>query len=255
MSQFMFSTDTTQAEMPKPVSGNSVAALEERVRAAEARADLAERHSLQLLEDLEEGFYKVCAFMKETYNKEADDEITGRWFTHVINDLKQPLLESINSRDVEPIVPMSTSMMGSIDDVGKKFSESDANWIDGLGFSASGFQSPRGQSLAPFGASGFGMSQSVAGNGLSMSTHQTGSSDRAPKLNTTRAAPSSKKGGQTTKKAKKKSKDYKKSHNFVCELCNKGFSGASGLWYHNKHVHNAVTQLRPRSKNNAAAKT
>ena len=34
----------------------------------------------------------------------------------------------------------------------------------------------------------------------------------------------------------------------------KNFAGASGLWYHNKHVHGAETQLRPRKpKNNAFA--
>ena len=41
----MFSTDTTTAEMPKPVSGNSVAALEERVRAA------ADREQVEALQD------------------------------------------------------------------------------------------------------------------------------------------------------------------------------------------------------------
>jgi hypothetical protein len=34
---------------------------------------------------------------------------------------------------------------------------------------------------------------------------------------------------------------------YQCTECDKSFSGASGLWYHNKHVHNAITQLRPRN--------
>ena len=33
---------------------------------------------------------------------------------------------------------------------------------------------------------------------------------------------------------------------YRCEICQKNFAGASGLWYHNKHVHGAETQLRPR---------
>ena len=35
---------------------------------------------------------------------------------------------------------------------------------------------------------------------------------------------------------------------YFCAICNKSFAGASGLWYHNKHVHNAITQSRPRGK-------
>jgi hypothetical protein len=31
---------------------------------------------------------------------------------------------------------------------------------------------------------------------------------------------------------------------YQCNECDKSFSGASGLWYHNKHVHNAITQSR-----------
>lgn len=34
---------------------------------------------------------------------------------------------------------------------------------------------------------------------------------------------------------------------YQCNECDKSFSGASGLWYHNKHVHDAITQLRPRN--------
>ena len=33
---------------------------------------------------------------------------------------------------------------------------------------------------------------------------------------------------------------------YRCDLCSKNFAAASGLWYHNKHVHGAETQLRPR---------
>jgi hypothetical protein len=33
-----------------------------------------------------------------------------------------------------------------------------------------------------------------------------------------------------------------------CTICNKGYAGSSGLWYHNKKVHNAVTNSRPRNK-------
>ena len=35
---------------------------------------------------------------------------------------------------------------------------------------------------------------------------------------------------------------------YRCEICQKNFAGASGLWYHNKHVHGAETQKYQKSK-------
>ena len=49
-------------------------------------------------------------------------------------------------------------------------------------------------------------------------------------------------------KSQNKSSGSKKS--YKCAICAKDFAGASGLWYHNKHVHGAVTQQRPRKPKN-----
>ena len=57
-----------------------------------------------------------------------------------------------------------------------------------------------------------------------------------------------------TKSNKPKKKKDGKEHVYFCAICNKSFAGASGLWYHNKHVHNAITQSRPRNKSSKNAK-
>ena len=53
----------------------------------------------------------------------------------------------------------------------------------------------------------------------------------------------------SNKKRKKTNKKIKKP--YECNECDKSFSGASGLWYHKKHVHNAITQLRPRNNSDS----
>ena len=56
------------------------------------------------------------------------------------------------------------------------------------------------------------------------------------------------------KKIKVQSNNGEKKKVYYCDICAKNFAGASGIWYHNKHVHGAETQLRPRKpKNNSFA--
>jgi hypothetical protein len=50
------------------------------------------------------------------------------------------------------------------------------------------------------------------------------------------------------KRVKNISRSETKEKKFKCITCYKCFSGASGLWYHNKHVHGAITKKRPRNK-------
>ncbi len=232
MSHFTF-----DAKMPKRATSSS---LEEQLKQMEQRALDAEHGQLRLLEDMEKGFFTVCEFMKKNFDQNVENETTARWFTHVMDELKAGLPASVlaesslqpsgTTSNVDPI-PFDAPA------IEKKFSESDANFLENTDFGMSGFAaSPRGNlgnSLA-FGNSFANLAPSVRS---------------APKAKPKRKVPAKVKSKSKAKSKKKKSKDYKKSSNFVCVPCNKGFSGASGLWYHNKHVHNAVTQLRPRNKN------
>ena len=152
MSHFTFSD--SMASMPQPASNNNNnnnnnnnsnynnmdnAKLMERLQAAEQRAETFRLGKLQLVHDLEQGFSKVCEFMQEQYNKSPDDEVTARWFKHIISDLRTSCESEAQQNKIEPMREEDSNVM-------QKFTESDANFIDNMDFSFSGINSfsPRG---------------------------------------------------------------------------------------------------------------
>ena len=253
MSHFTFSD--SMASMPQPASNNNNnnnnnnnsnynnmdnAKLMERLQAAEQRAETFRLGKLQLVHDLEQGFSKVCEFMQEQYNKSPDDEVTARWFKHIISDLRTSCESEAQQNKIEPMREEDSNVM-------QKFTESDANFIDNMDFSFSGINSfsPRGV--------GYGTSfQTTYGNSMAAFPH---ASKPAPKTMVRQQKAKSKgfvesrgRPRNATKSNKPKKKKDGKEHVYFCAICNKSFAGASGLWYHNKHVHNAITQSRPRGK-------
>merc|ERR1711871_1563030 len=108
---------------------------------------MGEHGQLRLLEDMEKGFLTVCEFMKKNFNQDVESETTARWFKHVMGELKAGLpasvlaessLEPLKASTIEPIPFDAPSME-------KKFSESDANFLENTDFGISSFAvSPRG---------------------------------------------------------------------------------------------------------------
>jgi len=252
MSQFAFSDSL--ASMPNPNdsihgnnSNNSAAKLLERLRAAEDRAETYRLGKLQLVHDLEQGFSKVCEFMQEQYGKSPDEEVTARWFKHIISDLRTSCEKEANENTV--VTPQMEPMQDEDSAQMQKFTESDANFLDNmdLGFSGTNYSfSPRGV--------GDGTSFPNTAYGNNMASFPV-SCKPAPKT-MVRQTKSKSKGFVASRGEKNNGKTKKKKGTksvFYCAICNKSFAGASGLWYHNKHVHNAVTQSRPRNKNKNSA--
>merc|ERR1712167_235687 len=135
------------------------AKLMERLQAAEQRAETFRLGKLQLVHDLEQGFSKVCEFMQEQYNKSPDDEVTARWFKHIISDLRTSCESEAQQNKIEPMREEDSNVM-------QKFTESDASFLDNmdLGFSGINSFSPRGV--------GYGTSfQTTYGNSMAAFPH------------------------------------------------------------------------------------
>ena len=237
MSHFTFSDSMAAMPQPSNNNDNNSATLMQRLQAAEERAETYRLGKLQLVHDLEQGFSKVCEFMQEQYNKSPDEEVTARWFKHIISDLRASC-ESEAAANKLAVEPMREEDSGNI----TKFTDSDANFLDNMDLGFSGTN----HSFSPRGGVGYGNSfQTAFGNNMAVSAPKTmvrQSKTKAKGFVESRGRP------RNAKQKTKKKKDGK-AHVYFCQLCNKSFAGASGLWYHNKHVHNAVTQSRPRGKN------
>ena len=85
--------------------------------------------------------------MQEQYNKSPDEEVTARWFKHIIADLRTSCeKEAAENREIlvsAPVEPMDAEESINI----SNFTESDANFLDNmdLGLSGTGHSfSPRG---------------------------------------------------------------------------------------------------------------
>ena len=149
MSQFAFSD--SMAAMPNPSTTNygnmDTTKLLQRLQSAEEMIETYRLGKLQLVNDLEQGFSKVCEFMQEQYNKSPDEEVTARWFKHIIADLRTSCeKEAAENRETfvsAPVEPMDAEESINI----SNFTESDANFLDNmdLGLSGTGHSfSPRG---------------------------------------------------------------------------------------------------------------
>ena len=254
MSQFAFSD--SMAAMPNPSTTNygnmDTTKLLQRLQAAEEMIETYRLGKLQLVNDLEQGFSKVCDFMQEQYNKSPDEEVTARWFKHIIADLRTSC-EKEAAENKEPLVSAPVEPMDAEESINiSNFTESDANFLDNMDLGLSG----TGHSFSPRG----GYSSSIPttyGNSVAAfpSTCKPAPKTMVRQSKTKPKNFTDARGRErgATGKSKTKKKRGDKVHSFFCVICNKSFAGASGLWYHNKHVHNAITQSRPRNKSSKNA--
>ena len=190
-------------------------------RAALQRAEFAESERDGLIDTLENAFGQICSFKHENGMSDSDD-ITGRWFKRLLKTLRES--EINNSRLHQTNDGGGGSFMGSaLDDVDML----NTSFYSGTALSRSMVE--QASNDANYG--------NIDPLPLSHAIYSRNTSN-----NNTQTKPRRTKAKRKTER--KKSNDIPKV--YFCEICNKTFAGASGLWYHNKHVHGAETQLRPR---------
>ena len=241
----------THAGAPSAPPANDVAALQAQCEAlqkralrAEARALYAESERDGLIDTLETAFGQICTFKREN-GMSDDDDITGRWFKQLLATLREN--EGVAAQTMAGTgggighSPMPSTMPDH-EMLGDALADVDmlgASFYSGTALSASVaddayvFASDNAFDPLPLRSGGGGGSGGY------------GDSRRGRSGN----------GRRTTDKPKRKARQKSAgAKTYRCAICAKDFAGASGLWYHNKHVHGAITQQRPRKpKNDGAA--
>jgi len=196
-------------------------------RLALTRAEYAESERDGLINTLEDAFGQICAFKREN-GMSDDDDITGRWFKQLLSTLRES--EDANRTD------------SALDDVNML----DTSFYSGTALSKSVVEQASNV------ASTYGNIDPLP---LSRPNYSRPLNHNSTTTTTTATTATTKRRAKSPPKPRKP-RDMSKPKVYLCELCNKTFAGASGLWYHNKHVHGAETQLRPRKnkkKKQAAA--
>ena len=196
-------------------------------RLALTRAEYAESERDGLINTLEDAFGQICAFKREN-GMSDDDDITGRWFKQLLSTLRES--EGANNRTDSALddVNMLDTSFYSGTALSKSVVEQASNVASTFG------------NIDPLPLSRPNYSHPLNYNSTATTTTTTATTKRRAK----------------SPPKPRKPRDMSKPKVYLCVLCDKTFAGASGLWYHNKHVHGAETQLRPRKnkkKKQAAA--
>jgi hypothetical protein len=214
-------TDAQQVEQVAKLQ-QDLAAAQFAARAALRRAEFAETERDGLIDTLESAFGQICDF-KHANGMSDDDDITGRWFKQLLRTLRES--EAANS------AANGTDQGGGFGSVLDDVEMMNTSYYSGTALSRSIAEE------ASFKAN-FGIIEPLPlpRGGSSGSGRRNNNSSN----NSTRRTKSPAKPRKARQKSNGEAKTYR------CDLCSKNFAGASGLWYHNKHVHGAETQLRPR---------
>ena len=193
---------------------------ERAARAALARAEFAESERDGLIDTLENAFGQICIFKRENGMSDNDD-ITGRWFKQLLQTLRE-------SEQAESSSSSSGGGFGgsALDDVDML----NTSFYSGTALSRSVVE--QASSAAQFG--------NIEPLPISRASHPR---PRNSSTRNTTTATATRRNKSPTKPRRKNNGEPKV---YKCDICQKNFAGASGLWYHNKHVHGAETQLRPR---------